>query len=214
MKCLQPACFGLLQALVAWASRWLPPSWHGYYGFCKDRSLCVGRWISQMALHLIASCKLEELLFVLTSTFICLLFAKRIPRNSRHATRIDRPRIKCIAVIAEIRMFLGCVFEFYEMKIRSDSTCSAATATSCHFFTHRYAKATEGLKDRLIWHGSWPGTDDCPMDSCCFFISLPDNDGMVIISWRMWHISYIMLHPPISFVLKCPFVKLLPYCVL
>eukprot|EP00435_Cladocopium_sp_Y103_P060145 s241_g21.t3 len=37
---------------------------------------------------------------------------------------------------------------------RSDSTCSAATATSCHFFTHRYAKATEGLKDRLIWHGA------------------------------------------------------------
>lgn len=37
---------------------------------------------------------------------------------------------------------------------RSDSTCSAANATSCHFFTHRYAKATEGLKDRLIWHGA------------------------------------------------------------
>jgi len=79
-------------------------------------------------------------------------------------------------------MFLGSVFEFYEMNIRSDSTCSAATATSCHFFTHRYAKATEGLKDRLIWHGSWPGTDDFPVVSCYFFISLPDNEGMVIIS--------------------------------
>lgn len=36
---------------------------------------------------------------------------------------------------------------------RSDSTCSSAKATRCHFISHRYAKATEGLKDRIVWHG-------------------------------------------------------------
>ena len=29
---------------------------------------------------------------------------------------------------------------------RSDASCAVATATRCHFFTHRYAKATEPLR--------------------------------------------------------------------
>jgi len=36
---------------------------------------------------------------------------------------------------------------------RSNKEAADATATNVHFFTHRYAKATEGIKDRLIWHG-------------------------------------------------------------
>lgn len=37
---------------------------------------------------------------------------------------------------------------------RSHRSTTEAVATKCHFFTHRYAKATEGIKDRLIWHGA------------------------------------------------------------
>ncbi|CAE6911775.1 unnamed protein product [Symbiodinium sp. KB8] len=37
---------------------------------------------------------------------------------------------------------------------RSNKEAAEATATNVHFFTHRYAKATEGIKDRLIWHGA------------------------------------------------------------
>jgi len=37
---------------------------------------------------------------------------------------------------------------------RSHDVGADAQATSAHFFTHRYAKATEGIKDRLIWHGA------------------------------------------------------------
>ncbi|CAJ1356068.1 unnamed protein product, partial [Effrenium voratum] len=37
---------------------------------------------------------------------------------------------------------------------QGNSTCTSAVATKAHFFTHRYAKATEGIKDRLIWHGA------------------------------------------------------------
>lgn len=49
----------------------------------------------------------------------------------------------------------GCLRPGQDMTdfARSDSTCSSAKATRCHFISHRYAKATEGLKDRIVWHG-------------------------------------------------------------
>ena len=186
-KCFQPACFALPQALVPWASRWLPPSWHGYHGFCEDRSLCVAadehrKWHCIESCH---ACRLEELLTVLTRFHIYMLIIReRILGNSGKYHRIRRSCIKCIA---RVRMFLGGTFLSFMMRwtmmdIRSNSTCSAATATSCHFFTHRYAKATEGLKDRLIWHGSWSGTDEIRMVSCCFFI----NSSFPCRTMREW----------------------------
>ena len=56
----------------------------------------------------------------------------------------------------------------------------------------------------LAWILAWNSSH-----SFLLFLHFPDNEGMVI-TYDMAH----KLHPPISFVLKCPIVKMIPYCVL